>query len=212
MSNISTVQFLCIICSQYKSQTIFIYETLYGVSVIYFLSSFYTNPPPGQCAGGTHPTGMHSCVMIVSMLLESRYISDVRYLLPPATKLGQSYVFTRVCDSVHGVGGVVVGIPACIARGIPACLAAGVWGGMVSQHALQVSRPTPKGKVEGSGQGGSPGGACSWGGVTAPGGCLLQGGGGVETPSVMATTASGTLPTGMRSCVKLFQSRLNIPN
>ena len=27
-------------------------------------------------------------------------------LLPPATKLGQGYVFTRVCDSVHGVGGV----------------------------------------------------------------------------------------------------------
>ena len=25
-------------------------------------------------------------------------------LLPPATKLGQGYVFTRVCDSVHGGG------------------------------------------------------------------------------------------------------------
>ena len=35
------------------------------------------------------------------------------------------------------------GIPACIACGIPACLAAGLWG--VSQHALQVFRPTPKG-------------------------------------------------------------------
>ena len=32
-------------------------------------------------------------------------------------KLGQGYVFTHVCDSVHG-GGV---IPACIAGGIPAC-------------------------------------------------------------------------------------------
>ena len=30
--------------------------------------------------------------------------------------------------------------------GIPACLAAGVQG-VVSQHALQVSRPTPKGEV-----------------------------------------------------------------
>ena len=28
---------------------------------------------------------------------------------------------------------------------------------MVSQHALQVSRPTPRGEVEGSGLGGSPG-------------------------------------------------------
>ena len=35
-------------------------------------------------------------------------------LLPPATKLGQGYVFTRVCDSVHGGGGsasVHAGIP-----------------------------------------------------------------------------------------------------
>ena len=47
------------------------------------------------------------------------------------------------------------GIPACLAGGIPACLA-GLWGG-VSQHALQVSRPTPKGELEGSGHGGSPG-------------------------------------------------------
>ena len=26
---------------------------------------------------------------------------------PPSTKLVQSYVFTRVCDSVHGVGGLL---------------------------------------------------------------------------------------------------------
>ena len=35
---------------------------------------------------------------------------------------------------------------------------------MVSQHALQVSRPTPRGQVEGSGQGASPG--------PHPGGCI----------------------------------------
>ena len=29
--------------------------------------------------------------------------------LPPATKFGQGYVFTRVCDSVHGGACVVVG-------------------------------------------------------------------------------------------------------
>ena len=34
-------------------------------------------------------------------------------LLPPATKLGQGYVFTRVCDSVHGGG------PALVHAGIP---------------------------------------------------------------------------------------------
>ena len=44
------------------------------------------------------------------------------------------------------------GIPACIAGGIPACLAACLAAGLqgvVSQHALQVSRPTPRGEVEG---------------------------------------------------------------
>ena len=28
------------------------------------------------------------------------------HLLPPAIKLGQGYVFTRICDSVHGGGGL----------------------------------------------------------------------------------------------------------
>ena len=36
----------------------------------------------------------------------------------------EGYVFTRVCNSVHGG----VAIPACIAGGIPACLAAGLQG------------------------------------------------------------------------------------
>ena len=39
------------------------------------------------------------------------------------------------------------GIPACIAGGIQACLAAGLQGEQVCQHALQVFRPTPRGKV-----------------------------------------------------------------
>ena len=76
---------------------------------------------------------------------------------------------------------------------------------MVFQHALQVSRPTPKGEVEGS-----------WGvsrpthkGVLAPGGAcssrgLLQQGsapGGVWRPPPTATAAGGTHPTGMHSCL-----------
>ena len=81
------------------------------------------------------------------------------------------FLHLSVSHSVHGGHGG--GIPACIVCGIPACLAAGLGGGVVSQHALQVSRPTPKGKlrglargvsrptpkgeVEGSGLGGSPG-------------------------------------------------------
>ena len=91
--------------------------------------------------------------------------------LPPATKLGQGYIFTGVCDSVHGGG---VGITACIAGGIPACLAAGLQGeggipaclAGFQAHTLGGSRgvwpggsrPTPKGEV-------------------APGGCLVLGGG-----------------------------------
>ena len=114
--------------------------------------------------------------------------------------------------SVHGVGG---GIQACIACGIPACLAAGLWWGVVSQQALQVSRPTPRGTVEGSDwgglqahtQGGSlrvwPGGSAPRG-VPAPWGCLPQKGGlllrGVETPLMMATAVGGMHPTGMHSC------------
>ena len=59
-------------------------------------------------------------------------------LLPPATKLGQGYIFTGICDSVHR--GVVSQhtlqqvsrgwgcIPACIAGGIQACFAAGLRG------------------------------------------------------------------------------------
>ena len=96
-------------------------------------------------------------------------------------------------------------------------------GGVVSQHTLQVSRPTQGGSLGGSGQGGvsrsAPKGeverdlvqAHSQGevegdldrGVPAPGGCLLWGGaclgGGVETP-MTATAAGGTHPTGMHSC------------
>ena len=69
---------------------------------------------------------------------------------------------------------------------------------MVSQHALQVSRPTPKGEVKGSGRGGSPcphpgGGACCGG--SAPDGC------GDTPPLVMAAAAGGTHPTGMHSCL-----------
>ena len=54
--------------------------------------------------------------------------------LPPATKLGQGYIFTGVCDSVHGRGG---GVPA--SRG---CLLGG--GGCLVPGEL----PCPGGLVE----------------------------------------------------------------
>ena len=64
--------------------------------------------------------------------------------LTPAMKFAKvMFLHLSVSHSVHGGGGVVV-----------------------SQHALQVSRPTPKGEVEGSGLGGCPdphpGGGLSW--------------------------------------------------
>ena len=64
MSNISTLQFLCIICSQYKSQTN-IWNYIWCLSYL-FLFLFFTTPPPrdGHCAGSTHPTGMHSCYRV----------------------------------------------------------------------------------------------------------------------------------------------------
>ena len=33
------------------------------------------------------------------------------FLLPPATKLGKGYIFTDVCDPVHGRGEVLVDTP-----------------------------------------------------------------------------------------------------
>ena len=72
--------------------------------------------------------------------------------LPPATKLGQGYVFTRVCDSVHRGGG----IPACIAGGIPACLAAGFQVGGIPACLAGLQAHT-QGVSSGPHPGGSPG-------------------------------------------------------
>ena len=106
------------------------------------------------------------------------------YNYRPQRSCGQGYVFTRVCDSVHGVCVCVCAIPACIAGGIPACLAAGLWGMCVcsggggecfcSQGALLPGSVCSQG---GFCLGGSaPGGCLLPGGVSAPGGCLLPGG------------------------------------
>ena len=92
-------------------------------------------------------------------------------LLPPATKLGQGYIFTGVCDSVHGGGGGWGWYPSMHCRwypsmpcsrgcAIPACLAGGV--------------PAPGGCLV---QGGCSGGGAWSGGCLLPGGLLL-----VETP------------------------------
>ena len=103
--------------------------------------------------------------------------------------LGQGNIFISVCQEFcpqrgRGEGGLVSqhallqggGIPAYFAGGIPACRG-------------RVSRSTPKGEVEGSGQEGSPGPyrgvypSMHWG-----------------RPPWTATATGGTHPTGMHSC------------
>ena len=82
--------------------------------------------------------------------------------------------------------------------------------GVVSQHALQISRPTPRGEVEESGLGGGspgphPGGklrGLAWGvSRPTPGGvCIPACTEADPPPQQMATAAGGTHPTGIHSC------------
>ena len=118
--------------------------------------------------------------------------------LPPATKLGQGYVFTHVCDSVHR--GVVSqhalqvvsqhALQQVLGGGIPACLAGlqahtqGV--GKLRGLAWGVSRPTPGG----GGSRPTPGGKVSQH-------ALWQ----THPPHTHTATAAGsTPPIGMHSC------------
>ena len=96
--------------------------------------------------------------------------------LPPATKLGQGYIFTGVCDSVNR-GCLVLG-------GVPGLGGVCAWSQGVSGPGRRVCL-VPGGLVQG---------------VSGPGGCLLPAGGLVETPPGTATAAGGTHPTGMHSC------------
>ena len=96
--------------------------------------------------------------------------------LPPANKVCEGYVFARVCHSVRG-------------------------GGVVSQHALQVSRPTPRGKLRGLVGGGVS--RPTLGGVSQH--ALRQ------TPPT-ATAATGMHPTGMHSCCSISSGQVSIKN
>ena len=116
-------------------------------------------------------------------------------LLPPTTKLGQGYIFTRVCDSVHsGVGWY----PSIHSRWYPSVPCSRSLGGRwYPSMSCRFPGPHPRGEVEGS----------SWG-VSRPTlrgaccrGCRLQGGvWGCGDPPVTATAAGSTQPTGMHSC------------
>ena len=84
-------------------------------------------------------------------------LSIILFCYRPQMKLQEGYVFTGVCDSVH-------------------------WGVVVSQHVLQVSRPTPREEVEAEGSGQD--GFCTE----------------ADPPWQTATAAGGKHPTGMHSC------------
>ena len=73
------------------------------------------------------------------------YTMPSRGFLPPAKKLGQGYIFTGVCDSVHG-GGCLVW------RG--ACSQGGAWSGEVPGPGWGV--PAPGGCCSGGMLGGDP--------------------------------------------------------
>ena len=95
-------------------------------------------------------------------------------LLPPAMKLGQGYIFTGICDSVHRGECLVWGLPG---LGGPVCSGRClVWGVCLVLGGLLLR------------------GAWSRSGVLVPGG--LPGG----DPPGKATAAGGTHPTGMHSC------------
>ena len=85
----------------------------------------------------------------------------VAQLLPPATKLGQGYIFTGVCDSVHG--------GACVLSG----------GVHASQGGMRASGGMPGGHVCLGGhawRGGVHGWGCVWlGGVHGQGACVAGG-------------------------------------
>ena len=127
------------------------------------------------------------------------YISDSLHkkkfwsYLPPATKLGQGNIFRRVCKEFCS------------------------WGrGVVSQHALQVSSPTPRGGgVEGSGLGGlqthTQGG--SWG--VWPGGSpgLHPGGSQAHTQGVSQHALKQTPPRRqlLLQAVRILLKRILVP-
>ena len=72
---------------------------LYMVSELSISCLLFTLiPPPGQCAGGTHPTGMHSCLykkVLAAQIYPTRVFSHT-------IKLQYHYVRQRSCNKITG--------------------------------------------------------------------------------------------------------------
>ena len=142
-----------------------------------------------------HGNCLHRVHHASTTLRVSFYIVYFLLLLPPATKLGQVYIFTGVCDSVQG--GCLVRDGACSQRVCSrGCL---VWGCLVRGGLLP----------GGSGLGGAwwrppqGGYCCMW--YASYWNAFLYSGRGVPggDPFGMATAAGSTHPTGMHSCIRL---------
>ena len=122
--------------------------------------------------------------------------------LPPATKLGQSYVFTRVCDSVHRGRGCYPSMHCRWYPIMPCSRSPGVC--VLSQHALQVVSQHALQQV-------SRGWAPARGGGSAPGGLLL-GGCLVETPPGRLLLRAVRILLECILIIKKFQSYQSGPN
>ena len=128
---------------------------------------------------------LFSHFVIISRKVEN--VLSFFFLLPPATKLGQGYVFTCVCDSVILGGEGVVSQHALQ---------------VVSQHALLVSSHT-QGEAEGVWPGGgSPGPHPGRSPGPHPGGVCIPAC--TEADPPMATAVGSMHPTGMHSCFMKF--------
>ena len=107
---------------------------------------------------------------------------------PPATKLGQGYIFAGVCHSVNG--GVLSQHALQVVSEHALQQVSG--GGVLSQHALQVVSQHTLQQVsmgvcswEGLLLGGCGRGVCSWGGICSQGGVCSWGCGLLLWPSVV---------------------------
>ena len=151
--------------------------------------------------------------------------------LPPATKLGQGYIFTGVCDSVnrgggvHGRGGMWQG-EACVAGGHAwqgACMAEGgpAWlGGMCGKggHAWQRGACMAKGACVAKGGMHGKGGACmARGACMAKGamhgerGCMAKGGMcGMHTPLYEIWPVNAWVVCILLECILVFKVNFQV--
>ena len=110
-------------------------------------TSPWAHTPLSSACWDTHtPCPVHAGIQSTSRQYASHWNA---FLILPANKDWGKVIFSEACVKNSVQGGA---IPACIAGDIPACLAgfqAHTQGGSLGGSGQGVSRPTPKGEVEG---------------------------------------------------------------